>query len=253
MKQLLWRFLYSSALTVFVLANGVLVAHANHPWASYHWAHTGIPFTLPVGDNTTTSDWQTTLDSVINDWATGAGSAVSATGQSTTAFTPLVVTPVKATGVAGSRCKAVTGTSQVCNNRYGANGWLGLATIWLSGGHITQGTAKMNDTYLSASGGRYNTVNERRHVMCQETAHTFGLGHQSTNGDSLYTCMDYSPTPEPTKIKRRARYRTTMIMSSSLIFTRATPTPLPPFRVRARPAGHQTPGTWTIQRSGDAC
>jgi hypothetical protein len=191
-KQLLLsRLLHRSALTVVLLASSVLVAHANHPWSNYHWARTGNPFTLSVGDNTTTSDWQTTLDSVISDWATGAGAGVSATGQAVTAFTPLVVTPVKTTGVAGSRCKAVNGTIQVCNNRYGANGWLGLATIGISGGHITQGTAKLNDTYLSASGGRYNTVNERRHVMCQEVAHTFGIGHQSTNGDSLYTCMDY--------------------------------------------------------------
>ena len=28
-------------------------------------------------------------------------------------------------------------------------------------------------------------------VMCQEVAHTFGLDHQSTDGGSLNTCMDY--------------------------------------------------------------
>src|SRR5262249_22659991 len=27
--------------------------------------------------------------------------------------------------------------------------------------------------------------------MCQEVAHTFGLDHQSTDGSSLDTCMDY--------------------------------------------------------------
>ena len=27
--------------------------------------------------------------------------------------------------------------------------------------------------------------------MCQEIAHTFGLDHQSTDGSSLNTCMDY--------------------------------------------------------------
>ena len=27
--------------------------------------------------------------------------------------------------------------------------------------------------------------------MCQEVAHTFGLDHQSTDGSSLNTCMDY--------------------------------------------------------------
>src|SRR5262249_50439803 len=37
----------------------------------------------------------------------------------------------------------------------------------------------------------YNNPNERQHVMCQEIAHTFGLDHQSTDGSSLNTCMDY--------------------------------------------------------------
>lgn len=47
----------------------------------------------------------------------------------------------------------------------------------------------MNDTYFNTS--TYNNPNEREHVMCQEVAHTFGLDHQSTDGSSLNTCMDY--------------------------------------------------------------
>ena len=83
----------------------------------------------------------------------------------------------------------VTGTTQVCNGTYGNNGWLGLASINISGSHITQGSAKLNDTYFNTA--TYNNPNERRHVMCQEIAHTFGLNHQSTDGTSLNTCMDY--------------------------------------------------------------
>ena len=30
-----------------------------------------------------------------------------------------------------------------------------------------------------------------QHVICQEIGHTFGLDHQSTDGSSLNTCMDY--------------------------------------------------------------
>ena len=30
-----------------------------------------------------------------------------------------------------------------------------------------------------------------QHVICQEVGHTFGLDHQSTDGSSLNTCMDY--------------------------------------------------------------
>jgi hypothetical protein len=84
----------------------------------------------------------------------------------------------------------VAGTTQVCNGKYGNNGWLGLASINVTGGvHITQGSAKMNDTYFTTS--TYNNPNEREHVMCQEVAHTFGLDHQSTDGSSQNTCMDY--------------------------------------------------------------
>ncbi len=84
----------------------------------------------------------------------------------------------------------VAGTTQVCNAAYGFNGWLGLASINITGGvHITQGSAKMNDSYFASS--TYGNPNEKQHVVCQEVAHTFGLDHQSTDGSSLNTCMDY--------------------------------------------------------------
>ncbi len=83
----------------------------------------------------------------------------------------------------------VPGTVQVCNGNYGKNGWLGLASINISGGHITQGSAKMNDSYFSSA--TYNNPNEKLQVMCQEVAHTFGLGYQSEDGSSQNSCMDY--------------------------------------------------------------
>ncbi|MEK6281658.1 MAG: hypothetical protein AABN95_14985 [Acidobacteriota bacterium] len=93
-------------------------------------------------------------------------------------------------GNAGRNCKMVAGTVQVCNRTYGNNGWLGLASINITGGtHITQGSAKMNDTYFNTA--TYNNPNEKLHVMCQEIGHTFGLGHTSEDGSSQNTCMDY--------------------------------------------------------------
>ena len=93
-------------------------------------------------------------------------------------------------GQSNKRCSMVAGTTQVCNGSYGNNGWLGLASINITGGvHITQGSAKMNDTYFNTA--TYNSPNEKRHVMCQEVAHTFGLDHQSTDGSSQNSCMDY--------------------------------------------------------------
>ena len=84
----------------------------------------------------------------------------------------------------------ITGKIHSCNAAYGNNGWLGLASINITGGvHITQGTSKMNDSYFSSPA--YNET-ARQHVMCQEIGHTFGLDHQDESGADLNTCMDYS-------------------------------------------------------------
>lgn len=150
-------------------------AAANHSWGGYHWARTANPFTLKVGDNMTTAAWRSYLAQTSKDWNSGN--------------TPLV-TAIVAGSSSTKRCAMVAGTTQVCNNRYGNNGWLGLASINVTGGvHITQGTAKMNDTYFNSA--YYNNPNEKLHVVCQEVAHTFGLGHQSEDGSSQNSCMDY--------------------------------------------------------------
>ncbi len=149
-------------------------ARASHSWGSYHWARTSSPFTLRLGDNLTNASWKSHLSQTSSDWNSGN--------------TPLLTSIIA--GSAGKRCAMVAGTTQVCNGTYGNNGWLGLASINLTGGvHITQGTAKLNDTYFNNA--TYNNPNEKLHVMCQEVAHTFGLGHTSTDGSSQNTCMDY--------------------------------------------------------------
>ena len=159
-----------------LLAMGVLVsvASATNSWGGYHWARTTPQFTLKLGDNLNSADWKAHLSQTSSDWNSGNSAVLTAI-------------------VAGSslkRCSMVAGTTQVCNASYGNNGWLGLASINITGGtHITQGSAKMNDSYFNTA--TYNNPNERRHVMCQEVAHTFGLDHQSTDGSSQNTCMDY--------------------------------------------------------------
>ena len=84
---------------------------------------------------------------------------------------------------------------QVCNLKYGNNGWLGLASISISGDHITAGYVKVNDTYFNTA--TYDTPAWRQMVMCQEVGHTFGLGHQDETFDNenLGTCMDYTSYP----------------------------------------------------------
>lgn len=147
---------------------------ATHSWGGYHWARQTSQFTLKLGDNMTTADWKSHLSSSSANWNSGNSAVL-------TAIVP---------GTSNKRCSMVAGTTQVCNGRYGNNGWLGLASINITGGtHITQGSAKMNDTYFDTA--TYNNPNEREHVVCQEIAHTFGLDHQSTDGSSQNSCMDY--------------------------------------------------------------
>ena len=162
-------------LVSVVLATATIfasVVYASHSWGGYHWARTSNPFTLRIANNTT-NGWSTHFNTAVSDW--NASSVMN--------LAPYLST-------ANKRCPMVAGTVQVCNGTYGNNGWLGLASINITGGtHITQGSAKMNDTYFNTS--TYNNPNEKLHVMCQEVGHTFGLDHQSTDGSSLNTCMDY--------------------------------------------------------------
>ena len=124
--------------------------------------------------STTTGVWPSHTSTAVNDWAKSS-------------VLDLVLT--RANG--DRRCKAVSGKVKVCNGSYGFNGWLGIATITITGGvHITSGTTKVNDSYFNTA--NYNHPTKRQHVMCQEIGHDFGLGHQDESGADLNTCMDYS-------------------------------------------------------------
>ena len=156
------------------------IAHADHSWGSYHWARTTPQFTLKLGNNHTTSQWQSLLAAASSDW--NSPTSFGAT------FTPVLMAVTS--GQSSRNCSMVKGTTQVCNGKYGYNGWLGLASInIINGVYITQGSAKMNDSYFNNA--TYNNPNEKRHVVCQEIAHTFGLDHQSEDGSSQNSCMDY--------------------------------------------------------------
>jgi len=153
---------------------------ASHSWANHHWARTTASFTLRVGDNVT-SAWDVYLDTTIGDWSRSQVLELSET----------------AGAASGRRCTATSGRVEVCNATYGRTRWLGVATIWLSGSHITAGTAKLNDTYFNTA--RYNTPAWRNFVMCQEVGHTLGLDHQDEDFDNepLGSCLDYSDDPAP--------------------------------------------------------
>lgn len=146
-----------------------LPAGASHSWATYHWARTANPFTLQVVDSMT-ADWDVYLGNVSADWS-----------KSTVLDTSIVAGDDSQR--TRKQCKAVSGRIRACNAAYGFNGWLGLAQIWLSGGHIVQAVTKVNDSYFNTS--FYNDPNAKRHVLCQEVGHDFGLGHQTA-----VSCMD---------------------------------------------------------------
>ncbi len=149
-------------------------ANASHSWGGYHWARQSNPFTLKLSSNLSNS-WKPYLQTTSTDWT------------ASTVLDSVITQGYKSP----KTCKPTLGQVEVCNARYGKNGWLGLAQVWLnSSSHIVQGTAKMNDSYFMSA--PYNTPEEKNHVMCQEVGHTFGLGHQDESGAALGTCMDYS-------------------------------------------------------------
>jgi hypothetical protein len=165
-------------VALFALVAFAAPASANHSWGNYHWARTSNPFTLKVGDNVSNA-WDSYLNTTISDWSKST-----------------VLNLTKVAGQASARrCPATTGRVEVCNNTYGNNGWLGVASVWASGSHITQGTVKLNDTYFNTS--TYNTPAWRNLVSCQEVGHTLGLDHQDENFNNanLGTCMDYTNDP----------------------------------------------------------
>ncbi len=159
-------------------------AFAHHAWGNYHWARSANPFTLQLGDNVTgdnqTTGWDGNLRLASNDWS----------------LSSVLDTTVVAGGLNPKTCKPLAGRVDVCNAKYGFNGWLGLAQIWASGSHITKGAVKLNDSYFNTS--TYNTPAWRQMVMCQEIGHTFGLDHQDENfnNGNLGSCMDYTNNPE---------------------------------------------------------
>jgi len=174
------RFFLLLVGIVLFLASFATTVRASHSWGNYHWARTSNPFTLKLGDNLS-SAWDSYLGTTSIDWS----------------LSSVLDTTIVPGGTTARRCRATSGRVEVCNASYGNNGWLGLAQIWVSGGHITQGVTKVNDTYFNTT--TYNTPAWRNLVMCQEVGHNFGLDHQDENfnNTNLGTCMDYTSNPDP--------------------------------------------------------
>lgn len=154
---------------------------ASHSWGGYHWARSVNPLSLKLGNNLTTA-WNSFLQTASTDWSLS-----------------LFLDTTVVTGQSNPKnCRPTSGRVEVCNSKYGNNGWLGIAQIWASGSHITQGVTKLNDTYFNTK--KYNTPAWKQFVVCQEIGHTFGLDHQDENfnNSNMGTCMDYTNDPNGT-------------------------------------------------------
>ena len=147
---------------VAFLAGTAVQLYAYHQWGCYHWAWPTATKTLDLGyaygTLYTNRDYQGAFEAARDVWNTAP---------------PLHVFQV----TSGNQLTWYA-------KRYGFNGWLGLATIYINGCIIGKATSKLNDSYLRSSAYTPTNIN---HVACQEVGHTFGLGHDRTRTD---TCMN---------------------------------------------------------------
>jgi hypothetical protein len=163
---------------------------AGHAWGPYHWGRSGSEASITIYRSltvTTYSNWPDHLQkSVYGDPANPNTANRRGWNDSTVLALSIVSSATDTT--TRYNCTAPTGAIRVCNYPYGSTGWAGLAQVWPdSANHITRANTKVNDTYM----GSTSNNPWRRHVMCQEVGHDFGLGHTSENGSSQNTCMDY--------------------------------------------------------------
>lgn len=170
-----------SLVVLVVLVVAAVPVFAGHAWSTYHWRRTTVQITPPIHNNVSAT-WDPYLDRAVADWNT----SVVIESPYGSAYGPIS---------SAKRCTSATGKIEVCNTTYGQNGWLGIAGISLSGGHIVKGYTKLNDTYFNTA--KYNTPEWRRMVACQEIGHDYGLAHvDETFGNANQgTCMDYTNAP----------------------------------------------------------
>ncbi|HEU5482807.1 MAG TPA: hypothetical protein VFU80_06940 [Sphingomicrobium sp.] len=176
------RARHAAAIAAVSLAVLAAPALGFHRWSTYHWKKSNDGLVRPLVVTAITAAWQGYVNTAVADW--NQSSVIQSAG------------PSAATGAIARLCRAQAGKILVCNAKYGQNGWLGIASIWLSSGHISQATTKLNDTYFNMA--FYNTPSWKAAVACQEIGHNYGLGHvdEDFNTDATTSCMEYTSNPQ---------------------------------------------------------
>ncbi len=176
-----------------VLALTLIIAvpvFASHGWGPYHWGRSGAEAQITIYRSLTSTSYSNWPDHLQKSIYGDPANPNSANRSGWNASTVLALSIVSSSTTSSTRynCTPPNNAVRVCNYAYGSTGWAGLAQIWPgSGNHITRANTKVNDTYMGSSANNP----WRRHVMCQEVGHDFGLSHTSENGSSQNTCMDY--------------------------------------------------------------
>ena len=180
-KRVSLGLVISVALLVSLVAG---VVFADNSWSKSHWdisTDESIADPLDFVDNTGPV-WTASVAEASIDWNASVIQNEIITGSN-------------------PNCDPVLGRVEVCDDLYGANGWLGIAQVWVyrgKDGHIAQSLVKLNNTYFDTP--QYDSQAWRDFVTCQELGHTLGLGHQDEIFDNanLGTCMDYTDDPDGT-------------------------------------------------------
>jgi len=146
------------AILAATLFATVTIASADHAWNGYHWSSDKLSPT--VVSKTSSSLYN--VPAAVSEWA-GLG------------------TPITPTLVGGRK-------GDIAVSEGFSPFWLGLARVFVEGGHITSAEVKLNTRLLKSYGPAVAD-----HVLCQELGHVLGLDHNrdgAIGGSPDDSCMN---------------------------------------------------------------